>query len=1089
MVLKKLVRKELILYLFSFSAVAQNTTGDIGGTVKTLTGEILAGATIKLLHEPTGLLLYSQSRSRGNYRIPGLVPGGPYTLEVSFINFLNQKKTGIYIQLGEEKIIDFQLEKQSIRLGEVRVFGSRKKNEPGWDGGNILTEERILSTPSVGRNLQDYLRNFPQAKLVSGNEGAVSIAGQNNRFNAFYIDGAISNDVFGLAASGTNGGQAGISPVSMEAIHQLQMTIHPFDASLGNFTGAGINAVTKSGTNRQTSSVYHFFSNANFIGKTPTGSKQLATKADGFQMQQFGASLQGPISINKIFYFFNFELQRDTRPQPFSFSDYRGNTHTSQLLNILANTLKGTYDYEPGGFINNPETLHADRLTARIDWVANNKHKISLSTRYLQAQKENTNANNSSVIHFRNDGYLLNTHTHSFSLELKSNFLRNNANQFMLTYTQVKDDRDPLGKPFPRVRINDGNGAFLFGTDNSSTNNLLIQQNWSLFEKYSFTILKHAISLGMDCEYSKVMNTFIQNSFGNYTYFSIADFLTNAKPTYYQLGFSPRDPQNKDHSKTAAHFSILKTAIFVNDKIRVRPNFYVQYGVRVDQYHFINSPFANDYTNQIAIPQYEKYWDLQDARSGDALSVPVSISPRLGFRYGFVKNRVQLSGGVGLFTGRIPLAWPGGTYQNNGLFVGGYTAAPAQLNTIRFRPNPYQQWTPAELGVTANSTTLNLIAKQFSMPQLLRASLGLELDLPNNWTVKTEMMLSQHTNGIKYTNINILPPNANAKGPDNRSVYTILNNGKIPLESNGSNPYNYAILLSNYRGDNGFAKDFTAAITKKDHTGLLLEGSYHFSHSVTLHDGTSSVNQSQWRFMETVHGRNSISLSTSDFSAGHKIMLVFSKRLQSLRKKYQTTISFSYTGESGSGLSYVYSNGSMTRDDGINGGNDLIYIPTAKDLDGMIFLPYTTGMQVVTAEQQKGAFEKYISRDRYLNQQRGNYAERNGSRTPFTHIVDFKIKQELNFVISGKKYQVQLSLDVFNISNLINRNWGRRYYQPNDNFAPLAFMGYLSETQLIPQYRFDPNQLQSVPWIVSNSLSPSFTARWMAQMGIRFTIY
>ena len=1089
MVLKKIFRKEYILCLFSFQSVAQNTTGDIGGSVKTLTGEILAGATIKLVHEPTGMLLYSQSRGTGIYRITGLAPGGPYTLEVSFVNFLTQKKSGVYIPLGEEKIIDFQLALKSVSLENVQVIASRKRNEPGWGETGILTEEKIAITPSVGRNLQDYIRNFPQAKLVSGNEGAVSIAGQNNRFNAFYIDGAISNDVFGLAASGTNGGQAGISPVSMEAIHQLQMTTNPFDASLGNFTGAGINAVTRSGTNRQISSFYHFFSNAMLTGKTPTGPKQSAINAEGFRMQQFGASLQGPITTNKVFYFLNFELQRDIRPQPFSFSDYKGNTQTIQLLNILSNTLKGTYHYEAGGFLHNPETLHADRLTARFDWAINSNHKISFSTRYLQAQKENTNANNSSLIHFRNDGYLLNTHTYSFSMELKSNFLRTQANQLMLTYTRVEDDRDPLGKPFPRVRINDGNGAFIFGTDNSSTLNLLIQQNWSLFEKYSFTIRKHAINLGMDFEFSKVVNAFIQNSFGNYTYYSIADFLTNAKPSYYQLGFSLRDNQNNDHTKAAANFATLKSAIFVNDKIRVTSNFYVQYGVRIDHYRFINSPIANDYINQIAIPQYEKYWDLQNARSDVTLTVPVSISPRLGFRYGFLRNRVQLSGGMGLFTGRIPLAWPGGAYQNNGLFIGGFTAASAQLNAIRFRPNPYQQWTPAELGVSANSTTLNLIAKQFNMPQVLRASFGLELILANNWTVKTEMMLSQNTNGIKYTNVNILPPTANATGPDNRSVYTTLNNGKIPLESNGSNPYNYTILLGNYKGNNGFAKDFTATISKKNNMGLLMEGAYHFSHSVTLHDGTSSVNQSQWRFMETVHGRNYISLSTSDFSAGHKIMLVLSKRFQSLKRKYQTTISFSYTGESGSGLSYVYSNGSMTRDDGINGGNDLIFIPTPKDLDGMIFLPYTTGMQVVTAQQQKDAFEKYISQDKYLSQQRGKYAQRNGSRTPFTHIVDLKIKEELNFMISGKKYQVQLSLDVFNISNLINRNWGRRYYQPNDNFAPLSFMGYLSETQLIPQYRFDPNQLQSSPWLVSNSLSPSFTARWMAQMGIRFTIY
>lgn len=1077
----------MLLLHFSLSVTAQNTTGSIYGFIKTNTGDALAGATIKVIHEPTGTVYFSQAKKAGNFGIDNINPGGPYTIEVSLLNYAKEKRSGIYLQLGESIPIDFVLILQSAVLKNITVSTVRKLTRNAGQGGTetIIGTEKISLLPSVGRNMYDYLRAVPQAELVNGNEGAVSIAGQNNRYNAFYVDGAIHNDVFGLAASGTNGGQTGISPLSIDAIDQFQVVVSPYDASLGNFTGGGINAITRSGSNKTAGTVYRYTINENLSGKTPTGLKEDAIKLSPFSKNTFGFSSGGAITTNKIFYFINVDLQRDNYPLPFEFSDYKGNTRNLNTINILSNTLKGNYHYDPGSFLNNVESVNAYRITGRIDWNINNRHKLSFSTRYTHAEKMNTIASNQNIIHFSNNGFLFFTNTNSVSIELKTKLGRNAGNKFLITYTNVKDDRGPAGQLFPRVRINDGDGAFIFGTDNSSTINFLTQKNYTLLDKYNLMAGKHALSAGIDCEYNSVFNAFIQNTYGNYTYSSLTDFLTNAPPSAYQLGFSLIDDNNNDHTMAAAKFSFLKTSFFVHDEVRTTHKFALSYGIRFDYYTFLNKPYADDYTNHIALPKFSAYWDLQGAESGLQTKLPPSVSPRIGFIYKLRGNSLVLRGGMGIFTGRIPLVWPGGQYNNNGIFIGGYMADALQLNRIRFRADPYKQWGPAEVGAKLNKEPLNLTSAKFNMPSVFRASVAIDKKINADWSASIEGIFSKNITEINYTNINLIPPAENAVGPDNRRIYSNNNNGKIPLNGDGTNPYDYAILLSNNKGKTGYSYDMTATLSKQVHSRFSFEASYHWGHSVVLNEGTSSVNVSQWRFMETVNGRNFITRSTSDFSGGHRVFAWANKSF--LYPDRKTSIGFSvvYTGQSGSPLSYVYGENSMTRDDGNFGGYDLIYIPTQNELADMVFLPNTVDGIIFTVQQQKEALEKYIENDGYLQKHRGSYAERNGSRTPFTHVVDLKIKQDIPFDIGRKHYRLQLTLDMFNFANFLNRNWGRQYFQPNDNFALLNFAGYVSAGNYTPQYRFNPGLLLSSPWNLSTSATPTYSARWMGQLGIR----
>ncbi|MCW3087168.1 MAG: outer rane receptor for ferrienterochelin and colicin, partial [Sediminibacterium sp.] len=878
-------------------------------------------------------------------------------------------------------------------------------------------------------------------------------------------------------ASGTNGGQAGIAPLSMEAIDQFQVVVSPYDASIGNFTGAGINAVTRSGSNRSQSAVYWTTGNAGLTGRTPDGLPEKAERPEGFAHNTAGFRTQGPIRKNILFYFLNMEWQRDVYPQPSSFDNYQGNTKDPAILQILANTLKGSYHYNAGSFLQAADKVNAQRFVARLDWNLPARQKLSISTRYTHAVRANATSSDAATLHFSNDGYLLNTATFSTSVELKTVLGKAAGNKLLMSYTQVRDDRQPLGRAFPKVRINDGEGALIFGTDNSSTTNLLIQNNWALLDKYTVTAGRHALGIGADLEYNKVFNDFIQNSFGNYTYSSLGDFLGGFRPSAYQLGFAV--PQNNGNAiDAAARFGMLKISFFVNDAWR-KERLSLSYGLRVDQYQLLSAPAADSFTNAVALPVFEKYYDLQGTRSGLHTRVLPSLSPRLGWAYRLPAMGVVLRGGLGVFSGRMPLAWPAGTYQNNGVYTAAFMAGPGTLNRIRFREDPYHQWTPAELGVPVNKEPLNLTAAKIRMPALWRSSLALDKHFTNGWTITLEAMYAKNLSEIAYTNINLLPPAAQVTGPDTRPVYSSRNNARIPINADSSNPYDYAILLHNNHQQKGSAYDFDGGIT-----GRLFKWDfgvqYHYGHSVVLHDGTSSVNVSQWRFMESVKGRNELGPSVSDFSAGHKITALLSKYWQ--RKTTGTGLSLVYSGQSGSPVSYVYGAHSLTRDDGIFGHYDLVYIPSETEIATMQFLANEIDGVVYSPAEQQAALDRYIRQHPYLNSRRGQYAERNADRTPFVNIIDLKIKYEIR-ITGKKKTQLQLSLDIFNFANLLNRDWGRRYLQPNGNLALIDFAGYVSATDLTPLYRFTP----PADWPLNPTLAPGYSARWNAQLGMRFT--
>lgn len=1072
--LKRLSFLLMFTLLVSQVLLAQVTTSSITGTINGSTGDGLTGASVVATHVPTGTRYATVARTGGRFDIPNVNPGGPYRIEISYVGLESQVREDVFVNLGETSRQDFSLTTNNQQLSEVVVSTNRSTRQGAKGGAETnIGREKIANLPTVGRNLADFLRFVPQTKITS--DGGISIAGQNNRYNSFYIDGAVNNDVFGLAASGTNGGQAGISPISIDAIDQFQVVLSPYDASLGNFTGGGINAITRSGTNNVNGSIYYFFRNQDLSGKTPGVEKSMASKLSDFSNKTYGFRVGGPIVKNKLFLFVNGELQRDTRPQPFTFSNYVGDA-TQADLTTLTNFLQNQYGYSAGGYLDNAEEIKANRVVTKLDWNINDANRLSVSYRFTDAERFNTSRSSNQTINFFNNGYVMPNITNSGSIELNSRLKNNSNNRLLLTFTRVEDNRNPIGSAFPRVTINNGDGRIVFGTEEFSTANLLKQNNYALFDVFRFYKGKHNFSVGTDNEFSYSYNVFIRQNFGSYNFADLNTFLNGGNAATYNRSYSLRDDVTGDKSvNAAAEFNTLRLAFFANDEIKVSNNFTLNLGLRADKTQFLTTPIEDQFFNDSAVSKISQYYDLKGARSGEVNSPKWSLNPRIGFVYRMDDQAVTVRGGIGMFTGRVPLVWPGGVYNNNGISIAGINAS-----NVAFRPDPNNQYVASDFGRTVNipSGEVNLISEDFKMNKVFRSSLAVDKVFGQGWRASIEGVYTKNINEIDYARVDLLPPTSTSVGADTRNVYSLSGNfpRSIPIRANGSNPYTGIYVLSNNEDDKGYSYSVTGSLDKSFNNGFSFNVSYTYGHSIVLNEGTSSQNSSQWRYMETVNGRNFLPLSTSDFDIGHRINAYASKKFTYAGGKLATTVSLVYIGQSGQPFSYVMSRG-MVRDFDNFEDNDLIYVPrSASEIN---FVQNGSA----TPEQQWEAFNKYIENDKYLSERRGQYAERNGARAPFTNVVDMKLQQDFNLRISGRTYQFQLTYDVFNLTNLINRDWGKQYFLSNDNYRLLQFDGYTSATNLTPRFKFNAPST-GAPWNLSDGVFNS--ARWTSQVGVRF---
>lgn len=1058
-------------------AVGQVTTSGMNGKITGSNGESLPGATVVAVHTPSGSQYGTTTDIDGNYRIPNMNVGGPYKVTVSYVGFESYVNSEVYLNLGQTFKLSAKLSEKASTISGVEVVGARYDI---FDGNRTGTEtnvslQSIERMPSIGRNFSDYTRLTPQARVTQG--GGIEIAGTNNRYNAIYIDGAVNNDVFGLTNQGTNGGQTGISPFSMDIIEQVSIQIAPYDIKLGGFAGAGINAVTRRGNNEFEGSAYYYTRNEGFAGKTPTDDPDAdRTKLNPFTSKTYGLRLGGPIIKDKLFFFVNAELQNDETPQPFDFATYNGEV-TADQLSQLTNRLN-EYGYDPGGYTNVTNTLDGTKLFARLDWNISKVHKLMVRHQYTKAEQNSPSNSNITNIRFANSGVLFPSTTNSTAIELKSNISSKMSNSLIMGFTFVRDDRDPMGNNFPFVRIKDGTSNIYFGSEEFSTGNQLNQDIITLTDNFEIYKGKHTFTFGTHNELYKMYNLFIRQNFGSYQFNSIDDFLSGAPAYQFDRTFSAVDNVTGDGSKAAAEFRALQVGLYAQDEIQVNNKLKVTVGLRVDMPMFLDNPKLNQDFNDNVIPIVEAAgWDLEGAKTGQMPDVAIMFNPRVGFNYDIKGDQsFQLRGGAGLFTSRIPYVWPGASFQNNAVMTGGMRVTAAGSPELIFNPAWDNQ---PSIPPTQPSGQVDIFAKDFKFPKVFRTSLAVDKKLPWGMVGTVDVTFTKNLNNVLYYNVRYEKTGSLTGTGDDRPIWSRIDLGKDP---NTDKNRAYTDIMLGTNTNKGYSYNLTAQLQKNFANGIAGSIAYTLGHAKSMNDGVSSQNSSQWR-VPNVRGKNDIDLATSDFDMGSRIVGFLSYKKEYL-KHTATTVSLFYTGQSGATFSYGYADGSSKYLGEDNNSLELMYVPKDQNDINLIDLLNTDGSVKLSAEQQWTDLNAFIEGDDYLSGRRGEYVERNSSRVPFMNIFDFRIAQDFYVNVGGKRNTLQVSMDIFNIGNLINKDWGRIYYSSGAyyNNYPLVKMEGFEDDNTTPKFSFTKPKGET--WGIDDS--GVLSSRWQGQISIRY---
>ncbi|HYX07103.1 MAG TPA: TonB-dependent receptor, partial [Bacteroidales bacterium] len=722
----KLVFTMLLTMALFANSFAQTTTSGINGRITDEKGQPLSGANVVAVDEPTGSQYGTITDEKGFYTLANMNVGGPYTVTITFVGYEKLVKNNVYLTLGQTYRLSGTLKEASQKLEEVSVSAKKVKDAQVFDANRtgaqtVVNSEQITMMPSISGDLNDFTRLVPQANVIG--EG-ISIAGMNNRYNSVFIDGTINNDVFGLAANGMNGGQTGISAISYEAIDQFQIVLAPYDVRESGFAGAGINAVTRSGTNTFKGMAYYKFRNQNLAGKTPTDDESVSReKLPEFTAKTYGINLGGPVVKNKLFFFLNGEIQHDQTPQPFNFNDYIGNSSKDELNAIAQHMID--MGYNPGGYLNNTSELNGKKLLARIDWNISPKHKLMIRNQYTYGESVGPYSSNSKNINFYNSGVYFPSTTNAFAAELKSRFSNEFSNILKIGYTYVHDDRNVMGSDFPGITINDGAGTIHAGGEIYSSGNELKQNIMTVTDNVQLFKGRHTITIGTHNEFYHIYNLFMRRAFGDYTFASPDMFLKDSA-YFYRIGYSMVDNVRGDGSKAAADFRAMQLGGYIQDEFQATENLKLTLGLRLDVPVFNDQPKAISGFNDTTINKLSQYYDLEGARAGHMPSAQFLFSPRFGFNFDvFGDESTQIRGGIGIFTSRVPFVWPAGSYTNNGMMVGDYTIQDYNKNPIvKFNPDVNSQPT-GPVGVPSGSQ-IDLYADNFKFPQMLRGDIGID---------------------------------------------------------------------------------------------------------------------------------------------------------------------------------------------------------------------------------------------------------------------------------------------------------------------------------------------------------------------------
>ena len=1029
----------LLFMFFVLIGFAQTTTSNIKGLVVDDTDVPLLGANVVAVHNPTGTKYGAVTNLDGRYNLLNLRIGGPYTVTISYVGFTEQAFTDVYLTLGKTTNLDAKMTSNEEALEEVVITGS-SSGTFGSDrtGAETSVGRRELTRlPTISRSATDFTRLEPSA---SGN----SFGGRNDQFNNFTLDGAVFNNPFGLDAA-TPGGQTDSQPISLDAIEQIQVSLAPYDVTLSGFTGAAVNAVTKSGTNEFHGTVYGFTRNEDMTGGKIKGEDVI--QAD-LEQQQYGLSIGGPIVKNKLFFFANFEKDErsDLGSAGFVPNSGTGAINETRVLEsdlLLVQNALLDLGYNPGRYTGFNYESNSTKGIFKLDWNINDNNRLAVIYNFLNASKEKPahpsalgfRGPNTNTLQFENTGYEINNNIKSFQLELNSNLPGNVTNKLQMGYTHFDDFRDALSTPAPTITITQGGSNYIIaGHEPFSINNRLDQKVFQLSNNLNFLKGDHTYTVGFSFEKFQFDNSFNLGAYGAQGVFfptttmnDFQNFVDSGQlEDLFNAAQSAHNSLEANGEGVAGGWALAETnvgqlAFYLQDEWNITDKFKLTYGVRFDKpLYFDTSTKAQEVIDRACC--YSPDIQYVNPNNGESVFLDntkmptndILVSPRVGFNYD-VKgdNSFQLRGGSGVFTGRLPFVWLGNQIANPEVFF-------------------YQMVDP-----------------DFKFPQVWRTNIGGDYRFNNGIIATTDISYTKDINGAHVQNWGLRNPSGNLNSPgDTRPIYTsddIINNAYVFTNS-----------------DKGRIWNFTAKAQKTFSNGIYASLAYNYLNSKDVNSIEAEITGDAFAFNPVVGNANNDVLSYSKYGDTHRFIGVFSKKFNYGNDKWATTVSSFFEYAQGGRFNYTYG-GDINGDGSVL--NDLLYVPTADELQQMQF----------SGAGQAEAFEAFIQQDDYLSERRGDYVERYGALAPWRGRWDIKILQDYKFNVGNNKTNtIQLSLDILNVGNLINSDWG--LVQQPTSVQPL---GVSVDGNGVPTYTFTGVEK-------TFSYDTSLNSRWQAQFGVRY---
>ncbi|MDR6783709.1 hypothetical protein ABIE26_002903 [Pedobacter africanus] len=1067
----------LLCMLLPIAAAGQETSGTLNGKVLDAAGSPLPGVSVTAVHQPSGTKYATATDKNGHYYLPNLRIGGPYAVEAAMMSMKNDRREGISIRLGAAVVLNFVLSDEARELAEVAIKATKRGAQASaYGSGKNISADQVRNMATVSRSITDITRLVPQASKDN------SFGGANFRYNNVTIDGAINNDAIGFSPS--LGGQSGTSgmagsstrtnPISIDAIEDMQVYLAPYDVKIGNFTGGSVNAVTRSGTNALSGSVYGFGRNAAVTGKDRVGT--LGKMNSDFYDYQTGFRIGFPIIKDKLFFFSNEEITRRQDPSQL----VAGIAETSHILSV-----KDAADITAANFFNagNAGLFNTYAKSAkffnRLDWNINDRHQLAVRNNTIISEASHMDRDQQDF-RFSSMAFLQKNNQSSTVAELKSRFNNRLSGNLLFGFTAVNDSRNPFGDPsLPQVQIagrTPGTSIYL-GTDREASIFDMKQRTLELTANLNWNIGKHTLTIGTHNEFYNISYGFVNAWNGRVDYLSIEDYLGNnpyrVRGAYhYENNTRPYLQQHP-----GARFNITLYSVYLQDEIRVSEKLKVIPGLRADMAYLGDTPELSDKTRTaMADPFFgNTYTYTPLSRLGNKYLNKVQLSPRLGFRYDWNGDQsLILRGGAGLFTGRVPMAWLAYAFYNNGDAFGGFDQKADQKpfapgsNPLAGGANGIADFIRDNGAATNNrnsgKTQVDLIDNGFVMPQVLRTSLGLDYTTLSQWKFGLEAIYTKNIKDVLFQQLNV---------QDNPTYYGYDKAHRQPVYSGTVDQrFSNTYLLSNT--SKGYRYSLTASISKNIASQLQASMSYTYGQSKDLSNGVRNSMESNWQLNQSLVPNNP-TLANSNFDIRNRIVSSVSYN-KLWNKAGKTNVSLFVSAQSGSPFTYGVVNNSIQ---GLPQQVSLAYIPYQEEA-----IRFFQDNAAATAAAQALAFNDFIDADKYLSRKRGSFTERNEGRTPWNVQADLHVSHDL-FIGSGKKHYITLTADVMNLTNLINKDWGIQYFSPNTfnstssvGLTPVLFPPSQNPGEY-PLYQFkSPGKPYSIDY---------YGSRTQMQLGARYT--